>query len=463
MDHITVRSLSDGSTRRIFSSVYDGKQLALHPDGQTLVIAAARQLWRIDLASGERQAIPFEANLSLPARTAGNVVVGNARLFDGTGSETVEGTHVAVRDGRIARIWTGVIQLADTAGSDYVDAQGRFLMAGLFDNHFHYWHQWIFQANELLAQGITGIRDPGAEISESLNFRDAVRLGVIEGPDVYTLGPLLDGPIGAHPMVDVILDRPEAAGPVVRALKEQGVDGIKVYHSLEPQTLRAVVAEARAQGLPVTGDLGAVTRWNVAVDAGITGLNHGYVYRFGYLPDDVLPFQQDEPWEVAFARWQLMNFVRVDPDRPEIRGVLDRMARDGVAYDPTLVVGQTTDDARKQLGIERMEVPVRVLEDTKRFVRMAYDAGVTILAGTDNLSMFDELEHYESAGIPNADVLRTVTRNGAEWLGRGSDFGTVEVGKKGHLVLVDGDPLTKMKDLRNVEVVIKDGRVVVVR
>ena len=69
----------------------------------------------------------------------------------------------------------------------------------------------------------------------------------------------------------------------------------------------------------------------------------------------------------------------------------------------------------------------------------------------------------ERASALSSDVLRTVTRNGAEWLGRGDDFGTVEVGKKGHLILVDGDPLSQMSDLRKVEVVIKDGRVVVLR
>jgi imidazolonepropionase-like amidohydrolase len=120
-------------------------------------------------------------------------------------------------------------------------------------------------------------------------------------------------------------------------------------------------------------------------------------------------------------------------------------------------------DVRQQFGIERMDKATSLAEDVTRFTKMAFDAGFPILAGTDNLSLFDELEHYEDAGIPRADVLRAATRNGAEWLRRGDDFGTVEVGMRGHLILVDGDPLAQMSDLRNIEVVVKDGRVVVVR
>ncbi len=462
MDHITVRSLADGSTRRVFSSVYDGKQLAMHPDGRSIVMAAARQLWRVDLESGNLAAIPFEAALELPGRSPGNLVIGGAQLFDGITDEAVADTNVEVRDGRVKRVWRGPIEPADTAGAHYIDARGRFLMAGLFDNHFHYWHHWLFQAKDLLEQGITGMRDPGAEISESLNLRDAIRLGVIEGPDLYTLGPLLDGRLALHPTVDVVLERPESAAPVVRSLKALGVDGLKVYLSLEPEVVRAVIAEAKLQGLPVTGDLGPMTRWDVAVNAGINGLNHATTYRFGYLPEEVLPFEGDEPTEVTVERWTSMYFPRVHPDRSEIRLTLRQMAKAGVALDPTLAAGHTQFLAHQpQFGIEKMGKVTSLVEDATRFTKMAFDAGVPILAGTDNVSLLDELEHYEDAGIPRADVLRTATRNGAEWLGRGDDFGTVEVGKKAHLILVDGNPLKQMSDLRKIDVVIKDGRVVV--
>jgi len=86
--------------------------------------------------------------------------------------------------------------------------------------------------------------------------------------------------------------------------------------------------------------------------------------------------------------------------------------------------------------------------------------GVLILAGTDNMNLFNELESYAEAGIPNAAILQAATINGAKWLGKETDFGTIEAGKRAHIILVDGDPLKDIKEIRNISVVIKDGHIV---
>jgi imidazolonepropionase-like amidohydrolase len=96
----------------------------------------------------------------------------------------------------------------------------------------------------------------------------------------------------------------------------------------------------------------------------------------------------------------------------------------------------------------------------KEFLKMAWEMGGQILAGTDNGPYFDELEAYAEAGLPTTAVLQTATTNGAKWLGKEKDFGTVEAGKRANLVLVEGDPLKNIKDLRTIAVVIKDGRIV---
>lgn len=89
------------------------------------------------------------------------------------------------------------------------------------------------------------------------------------------------------------------------------------------------------------------------------------------------------------------------------------------------------------------------------------DAEVMLLAGTDNNpSLNDELEDYEAAGVPREVILRSATANGSKWLGTEAEFGTIQPGRRGHPLLVDGDPLRQMKDLREVVLVVKDGRVV---
>ncbi len=95
-----------------------------------------------------------------------------------------------------------------------------------------------------------------------------------------------------------------------------------------------------------------------------------------------------------------------------------------------------------------------------RFVRNAWDAGVPILAGTDDGNLFDEMDDYAAAGLPNAAILRAATANGALWLGQEEEFGTLEPGRRGDFVLVDGDPLAEISDARKVRLVAQGGRVV---
>ncbi|MBL8269158.1 MAG: PD40 domain-containing protein, partial [Steroidobacter sp.] len=112
MDHVTLRSVNTGETRRIFSSVYDGKQLVLHPDGKSAVMVAGRKLFRLQLDSGRRTPIAFTARLQLPARARTDLRIVNARLFDATGDAVAEHAGVDIEEGRIVRLWTGVAPVA---------------------------------------------------------------------------------------------------------------------------------------------------------------------------------------------------------------------------------------------------------------------------------------------------------------------------------------------------------------
>jgi imidazolonepropionase-like amidohydrolase len=94
------------------------------------------------------------------------------------------------------------------------------------------------------------------------------------------------------------------------------------------------------------------------------------------------------------------------------------------------------------------------------FAARAVQGGAMLLAGTDNGNLFDELEAYERAGIPRATILRAATINGALWLGRENDFGAIEPHRRADLIIVEGDPLTHISDLRRIRTVVKDGRVV---
>ncbi|HTE17454.1 MAG TPA: amidohydrolase family protein, partial [Armatimonadota bacterium] len=287
-------------------------------------------------------------------------------------------------------------------------------------------------------------------------------LGVIVGPHIYSAGPLIDGAGGYHPMVDVAIEDPAAAPALVRALKEQGVDLLKLYFLLDPDVARAILAEAEAQGLPVTGHIGVRTSLREAAEAGIEGFSHIRVWR-DVLPLEMQPQGENETLDSGrnpMARMQA-DWSMIDPDGPELGELLRLMAARGVALDPTLTVQRLGDRDRTRFSMEDYATATEAYRRMGRFVRRAHESGVMLLAGTDGGSLNDEMEAYVAAGVPVIDVLRSATVNGARWLGMEDEFGTIQPGRRADLLLVDGNPLDDIRDARKVSAVIKDGRVVI--
>ena len=453
----TVMAQTGGAAPRpVYASPYGQKQLSIDPAGRFAVVADGRRLHRIDLQGGTSAPIPFRAALPLPARAPGDLAIVHARVWTGVDERVMEDATVEVRGGRIVRVHRG----APEAGLPVLDAAGKTLIPGLVDNHAHYW--FPFQGERLLERGITSVRDPGAAISTSMNFKDANRLDVVLGPTIYTAGPLIDGSGGYHPMVDVAIDDPSAAPALVATLKEQGVDLLKLYFLLRPDVARAVLAEADRHGLPVTGHIGVRTSLREAVEAGIEGFSHIRVWR-DVLPLEMQPQGENETLDGTknpVARMQA-DWSRIDPEGAELGALLRMMAARGVALDPTLTVQRIADRDRTRFSLQDFATASETYRRMGRFVRRAHESGVMLLAGTDGGSLNDEMEAYVDAGVPTIDVLRAATVNGARWLGKDDEFGTIQPGRRADLLLVDGDPLGNIRDARNVIAVIKEGRVVV--
>ncbi|HKQ04688.1 MAG TPA: amidohydrolase family protein [Blastocatellia bacterium] len=459
VDRVMVQPSGSSAARAVYSSAYDQKQMTLLPDGQTAVLCAARKLYRLNLGSGAIAPIAFTARFVVPQQARADLVITNARLLDPGTGRALPSASVVIRDGRISEVHAGQEAAGLPAGVPVLDAAGKTLMPGLMDNHYHYWS--AFDGGSLVARGVTEIRDPGVAISMSMNFKEAIALGLLEGPDIYTCGPLIDGLDGYHPYVDVELTRPEAAAPLVRALKAQGVDALKVYFMLDPEVLRAVVKEARREGLPVTGHIGVRTGWREAMDAGISGFSHIRLWR-DMLPLERQPQGDNESLDASknlIARMQA-NWSDIDPDGPATGEIIKLMLQHHVGFDPTLVIQRIPEADRRRYGIEQFAIVKDSYRRMARFVARAERMGVLLLAGTDNENLFDELDAYAAAGVPNLAILKAATVNGATWLGKQSDFGTIEAGKRANLILVDGDPLKDVKELRRISVVIKNGRIV---
>lgn len=99
-------------------------------------------------------------------------------------------------------------------------------------------------------------------------------------------------------------------------------------------------------------------------------------------------------------------------------------------------------------------------ENMVKMLKLLYEKGITMVPGTDDFPGFTlhrELELYAQAGIPNTEVLRMATLISAQVAGKADEFGTIAAGKKANMILVEGNPVTNISDIRKVMLTIKNG------
>lgn len=211
----------------------------------------------------------------------------------------------------------------------------------------------------------------------------------------------------------------------------------------------------------MTGHIGVHTSWGRAMDCGIDGLNHIRVWA-DFLPASEQPQGENESLDDdthPIPRMQA-DWHEIDPDSPRVAALIEKMATAHVGFDPTLSIQQIGDDMRKTVGLDQFAAAQQSYKRMGRFVALAQEKGVFLLAGTDDGNLFDELDAYDSVGVPNAAILQAATVNGAKWLGKDAEFGTLAVGRRADLIVVDGDPLKTIGDIRKIDIVVKDGRIV---
>lgn len=390
----------------------------------------------------------------------------NGRIFDGTGREAVSG-DVVVADGRILEVGKGL------DGDDAVDLAGRTLLPGFFDCHTHVMisHVNLFALMQTpfslafyeaarnleatLRTGITSVRDAGGA---DLGVKTAVETGMIPGPRMQISLSMLsqtgghgDGwmPSGnvyhlfmRHPGIpDTIVDGPEAMRQKVRELIRMGADVIKVATSggvLSPRDdprhahfteaeLEALVQTAAGLGRWVMAHAQATDGIKNAIRAGIRSIEHGI-------------FLDDEAIEMMLDRGTYLVPTLVAPT-----GVI-RAAEAGAAI-PEASVRK----AREVVDIHRDSFARAVRAGVP--VAMGTDSGVT--PHGDNL---EELALMAAGGMEPWQVLHATTRVAAECLGVSADRGTIEVGKRADLVVLDGDPFDFSGMRQRVAAVYLDGK-----
>lgn len=413
-------------------------------------------------------------------KAKGAVAFKDVRLYDAEARKFVEAMTVVVVGGRIAALGPAASTEAP-AGAQVFEGQGKTLIPGLWDNHMHYGDDSTGPL--LLAQGITSVRDPGNRAEELMARKKRIEAGELLGPRIVP-SLMIDGPGKMAAQSAVIVKTEDEALAAVRRAKQEGYFGIKLYGSLNPAFVKPMAAEAHALGLRVHGHVPAGMRTLDAVKAGYDEITHINFVMMQAMPDEVVKLSNGEMRLFGPAR----HAAAVDLKSPAMRAYLDELGKRGTAIDPTLPVVETILlGVRGKLAnayapfvgtlppqIERgfkaggLAPPADLSRATmaKSFAKLQalmmelHRRGVPVLAGTDGygLELVRELELYVAAGMTPADALAAATIVPAKAFGVLDETGSITVGKKAELALIDGDPSKRIGDLRQVEIVMRDGR-----
>ena len=407
---------------------------------------------------------------------AAGLAITHARVFDPERKTVVPDATVVVAGDRIAAV--GDATTRPPAGAQVIDARGRTLLPGLWDMHVHL--QGDLDGMLELASGVTTVRDLGNN-TDDLGARMArIAAGTELGPSVLRAG-FIDGPGQLAAPVGVQVKDADEARAAVQRYAELGCVQIKMYSSLAPELVPLIASAAHERGMRVSGHVPNGMKAAQAVEAGFDELQH-----INFLFLQFLAGPGDDTRKPLRYTLVAERGGSLDLGSAEVRAFIDLLASHHTVIDPTVAIfeGQFTADpgdmdpifaafaGRLPSQVERgahgggLDAPggkratFRASFDAiLKMVKLAYDRGVTVVAGTDaaGVALPRELELYVKAGIPAPDVLALASLGAARVMGKDREVGSIAVGKRADLVLVDGDPTRDISAVRNTDVVIARG------
>jgi len=282
----------------------------------------------------------------------------------------------------------------------------------------------------------------------------------------------------------VFVDTEEEARAAIDNYARLGYSQIKIYSSIKPELVPKIIELAHAKGLRVSGHVPAFMTAEQFVRAGADEFQHINYFVLNFLFDDVKDTRTPARFTAVAER-----AATIDLNSERVRTFVELLRDRKIVVDPTVNVFEemftarpgkiSAGDApiadrlppqfRRYLLTGGLPVPEgkdeRYRESAKallRMVKMLYEAGVPLVAGTDAMPGFAlhrELELYAEAGIPPAEVLRIATIGAARVMKRDGELGSIAPGKLADLILVDGNPTQRISDIRRATLVIKDGNV----
>jgi len=412
-----------------------------------------------------------EISKGISGSRASTLAIVGGTLIDGTGAAPVPDAAVVIHNGRI--VATGPrSKVKIPRRANLFDAHGKTILPGLWDMHAHF--EQVEWGPIYLAAGVTTVRDCGNEFEFITAVRDAIAHGHGLGPRLLLAG-VVDGTGALSLGVDRV-DTPEQARQWTDRYHAAGFQQMKIYSSVKLEEVKVIADEAHRLGMTVTGHVPeGLTAYQV-IEAGQDQINHiGYVADIMHAPfsadmsrDDKRKATASIDLESAEAQ-KALAFLKdhrtvVDPTMALFEFFTATTAKPPASFEPG--VNKIAPELAEQLTevgppTERSQTTEKVFEKELAIIGALHRAGIPIVAGTDQTvpgySLHREIELYVQAGFTPMEAIQAATIVPARVMGLDRDSGTVEKGKRGDLILIDGNPLEDIHNTRNVEFVITNG------
>jgi len=412
------------------------------------------------------------------------VVLKNVRIIDGTGAAPIDNQSITIIGDRIGAI--GPTESTSVpAGAEVIDLTGYTVLPGLVGMHNHmffpeggqppiYANMSISFPRLYLALGVTTIRTTGSVTPYSdLEVKKLIDSGKMIGPKVHVTAPYLEGKGSFTPVMHE-LSGVDDARKMVNFWADQGATSFKAYMNITRGELRAVVEEAHKRNLKVTGHLCSVG-YKEAAEIGIDNLEHGLLANSEYTPGKKL----DECPQGATA-----SLLNIDINGPQVQETIRVLVEKKVAITSTLPVFEAmaplaqngvgaasailnprmlntmSDEARIRFLTSRSRTSANspmlgLIKKSMEFERAFVKAGGHLMSGLDPtgtggvVAGFGDLRGVEllvEAGFTPLEAIKIASFNGAVFLAEDSRIGSIASGKIADLMVVKGNPATKISD-----------------
>ena len=385
----------------------DGSRL-IYVDGDTIKLfeKRRRRTRELDIQPTWVQALPQNA-----------LTIRAGRLFDGVQDGTTSGVDIVIQNGVITDVrQAGFSQVVGTL----IDASDKFVMPGLIESHTHQSTTLgIMLGDHYLCHAITTVRETGDDPYHAVERREAEASGRRPGPRVFTAGPLNEGSRISYGVSETV-ESPQRVAESLRLSSALQLDMYKSYVRQDYTAQQRAIALAHESGIPVSSH-----ELYPAVANGIDQMEHlAATSRRGYS-----------------LKESRLNIAYQD--------VIELTTKSRVIITPTMSLSERSSN----------------LDAQKATLMKIINGGGRIVAGTDSPfvafadSLHREIEIYVEAGLTSSQALRSATSDAANALGAGNQLGRIAPGYMADLVILDGNAINDIHQIRNVNTVVKNGSV----